>query len=513
MGLQIHANIDSSTLASGRVVSESDLRPKSFKSFVAGDSVVLDLFLTGQDGLLNIQAFPTVRLGFGTLNARPTGGNFTYGAQTIAYNASASALDTAITAENAPCTVTLITPFVYKVAFNANGAQTIKTVDATGLTPTSTVLITKLVTGTGSTKEQWLVRIFANPIALVDTFTNIDGQGIRGSLNLGTAEIYQLLGASTSVDTTIELELTDTSGNIQTIFQMPAKITGEVIGQGVSGAVNFSSFATASSVIAGSTRSGYVIVSAANGSDTTAVRDREDLAFATPSVAMSVATAGDTFIIRDGDFSNSAELVIADDVTVAVNPTAIAPICSTTASRTCTLIGNFAGVNHASIGTVTLAATDMNFLDVTATSGTLDVSNSRFSARSSETKQAVQITNGCAVRIDNSRITSDDAGQPAIQVSTFTGSVVLSDCEVKSSTATGSLPAHAMRVVSTLTGSIQLKDCTLISTTTGSNIGKTIEADVACTGQLQGSLNGNNIVSTTVTLDGGILNVDSNYDI
>ena len=509
MGLQIHANIDASELSAGRVISSDDLRPKDFKSFVAGDSVVVDLFLTGQDGLQNIQDFPTVRVGLGTLNARPNAGNFTYGSQTVAYNADASALATAITAENAACTVTVLTPFVYKVAFNANGAQTIRTVDASGLTPTSTVLITKLVVGDGSTKEQWLVRIFKNPIALVNTFTNIDDNGIRGSLNLGTAEIYQLLGANTSVDSTIELELTDTSGNIQTLFQMPVKITGEVIGQGATGAVSFSSFATSASLVSAATRGGYIIVSAANGSDTSGLRDREDLPFATPSVAMATATANDTIIIRDGNFSNDSELTIADDVTVAVNPSAIAPVCATTASRTCTLIGNFSGLNHASIGTVTLAATDMDFLNVTSASGSLDVSNSRFTASSTSARVPIEITNGCAVRVDNSKITSTDPAQPAIKVATFTGSVVLSDCEVKSATVSGSTQANAMEIVSTLTGSVQLKDCTMICSTTG----KTIDADVACTVQLQGCLNGNHIVSATVTLDGGIFNQDANYDI
>ena len=72
-------------------------------------------------------------------------------------------------------------------------------------------------------------------------------------------------------------------------------------------------------------------------------------------------------------------------------------------------------------------------------------------------------------------------GETAIKVSTFTGSVLLSDCEVKSSAATATNPADALEVVSTLTGSIQIKGCTFIGTSTGTYLAEAIKADTACT--------------------------------
>ena len=514
MGLSIYANIDAVSLMTARVQSSTDLRPKNFKQLAAGDRTVVDVYLTGQDGLMNIQDYPTRRLGYGQLNARPTGGTFDLGSQTgLAFDITAAALETAIEAEVAACTITELASFVFKVKFDANGAQTLPSVDASNLTPASTVNIQRLVEGDASTQEQWLIRIFQNPIALIDsTWTDIAGNGVRGALNLGTEGIYDLLGNQTIVESTIELELTDADGDVQTIFQVPITITGEVIGQGVTGVAEFDSYATRSLLVDATTRSNYIIVSAADGSDTSGLREREDLPFATPSAALAVATANDVIVVRDGNFSND-EVTLPDSVTVAVNPSAIGPICSTTATRQSILIGAFSGLVHESTGTTTLGAVDMNFIDIKGTSGNVSITNSKIAARDIETRNAVQITGGCSVKIDNCRITSEDAGEAAIKVSTFTGSVLLSDCEVKSSAATGTFAADALEIVSTLTGSIQIKDCTFIGTSTGTYLAEAIKGDTACTVQIQGSLNSNVDVSSTVTLSGGIFNTDSNFNI
>jgi len=217
-------------------------------------------------------------------------------------------------------------------------------------------------------------------------------------------------------------------------------------------------------------------------------------------------------VVRDGNFSND-ELTLPDGVTVAINPSALGPICSTTATRQSILVGAFYGLVHEGTGTITLGAVDMNFVDIKGASGNVSIMNSKISARDVETRNAVQITGGCSVKIDNCRITSEAIGEAAIEVSTFTGSVLISDCEVKSSAATGVFAADALEIVSTLTGSIQIKDCTFIGTSTGTYLAEAIRADTACTVQIQGSLNSNIDVSSTVTLSGGMLQTDSNFDI
>lgn len=516
MGLQIFANIDATQLNTARVVSANDLRPKKFKPLAAGDGTVVDLFLTGDGGLQNIQDYPTVRLGIGTISARPESGSFLYGSTTVTFSTNqttlATNIDTAITAENAACTVTSLGGYAFEVSFTANGAQTIQAIDADLLTPDSTVTIVELVAGTASSPAKWLVRLFANPIALVDTFSDISGNGIRGSLNLGTVGVYDLLDDNTSASTTIELELTDSDGNIQTIFQMPLTISGEVVGQGVTGVATFGSYATSSQLVDATTRSNYIFVSAADGSDSNGLQNREDRPFATALTAVATADANDIVVIRDGDFS-ATSATASVDMTIMVNPSAIGPEI-TSSGVNVTLIGPFNGYRQLGSGTATLSSVEMNYVDASGTSGSVYMTDSRLSASTTETYNAVQVTGGKTIRINDSRITSVDAGQAAIGVSTFTGSLFLNDCEVKSAASTGTFAADAMEITSTLTGSVQIKDSTFIGTDgTGTFVAKAIDADTACTVQIQGSLNSNKAVSTTVTLDGGVFNENSNYDI
>lgn len=514
MSLQIFANSDRSTMSRGLVVSATNLTERAALNMIAGDQIVIDLYLTGQSGLQNIQDYPTVRLGIGSLNARPEGGTWDLGSETgIAYDESAAGIETAIESEVNDCSVTQLAPFVFKVKFDTDGAQTIPAVDATGLTPASTVSIQRIVVGDASTREEWLIRLFQNPIALIDSeWSNITGNGIRGALNLGTEGIYDLLGSDTSAQATAELELTDANGDVQTIFQVPVTISGKVIGNGVTGVAAFDSYATNAAFVDSATRSNYVIVSAANGSDTSGLREREDRPFATPSAAIAVATVNDVIIIRDGNFSNDT-ITIPDSVTIAANPSSIGPNCVSTATNQFILIGQFASLSHAGTGTATLGAVDMNYLNVSGASGSLSIRNSLFAARDIETQSAVEITGGCNVRFDQCRITSDKPGSPAIIVSTFTGAAFLADSEIKAAVATGTSAADAFEIVSTLTGSVQIKDCTLIGTSTGTYLAEAIRADTACTVQVQGSLSSNVEVSATVTFDGGMLHTDSNYDI
>ena len=284
MGLQIYGNIDAGSLLSGKVQSVNNLGTSGIKNLVAGDGLEVEIFLTSQSGLVNIQDY-SVRLGIGDLNARPTGGTWDLGSTTsIAYNISATGLGTVISTEVASNTTTQLSPFLYsRQSFSANGAQTIPTIDSTGLTPNSTVSIVKLVTGDGSTKEQWLTRIFRNPIAFQDTWTNFTktgvGKGVQGALGLGTAEIYSEFSETvTSFESTMELEITDTDGNVITVFQIPVTIGGEAIGAGITaGAISPSNFVTATdvntSIDSATTIDNSIYISQSRGNDSTGTRN------------------------------------------------------------------------------------------------------------------------------------------------------------------------------------------------------------------------------------------------
>lgn len=321
MGLQIYGNIDAGSLLGGKVESSTNLSSSSIKNLVAGDGLEVELFLTSQTGLVNIQDY-SVRLGIGDLNARPTGGTFDLGSTTgLAYNLSANDLQTAIASESAANTTTQLSPFVFKTVFTANGSQTIPTIDATSLTPSSTVSIVKLVTGDGSTKEQWLTRIFANPLSFQDTWTNFTkagvGEGISGALGLGTADIYdQFSDTVTSFSTTMEMEVTDTDGNVTTIFQIPVTIGGEVLGAGITASsISPSNFVTATdvntTVDSVTTRANSIYISASRGNDGTGTRNSTTKPYATLAGGYADAQSGDTIIVLDGDFSSESTLNLA----------------------------------------------------------------------------------------------------------------------------------------------------------------------------------------------------------
>ena len=239
MGQSLYINFDAENLLSARVRGATDLRSQNFTQFVAGDSLSLDLFLVGSSGALNIQDYAEVRLGMGGLDSRPESGDYLISnIDRLSYDHTAAELQAVIDVlEPGGSTVTKLTDFVFKVQFVAQGAQTIPSLDFSSLQPRSTVSVTRLTTGDATTKETWLWRLFRNPVAFTNTFTNIAGDGIRGTLSLATAGIYDLLAQNEDVRTFFEVELTDTDGNVQTVLQAKVKLNGEVIGNNFSGSI------------------------------------------------------------------------------------------------------------------------------------------------------------------------------------------------------------------------------------------------------------------------------------
>ena len=244
--MDVFINNAALNLANARVRSQTDLSPVDFAKFVTADQLSLKLYVAdGAGGYVDLSAFPTIRVGIGNLDQAPTAGTCDFsetGSASVAYDASASDMQTAMD------TVTGTTTAVSKhgsnawvVKFTANGARTLPTVDASGLTPDCNANVSRLVTGDGSTKEEWLVRFFQSPFAYCDTWTDISN-GKQGQLNLGTENLFVALGSNSSVSAFFEVELTDTDGNVSTIAQVPVTVTEQVLGQGVSGSSDFSKF-------------------------------------------------------------------------------------------------------------------------------------------------------------------------------------------------------------------------------------------------------------------------------
>ncbi len=507
MGLQIFANIDATSLGGARVVSSTDLRSKSFKQFAAGDAVVVDIFLTGQNGALDIQAYPTRRLGIGSINAKPTGGTFDIGSQTgLAYNISASDLQTAITAEVAACTITQLAPFTFKCEFNANGDQTIPSIDATALTPSSTVSIQAIVEGTGSVKEQWLIRLFENPIAIVDSnWTNISGNGVRGTLNLGTVGVYDLLDSNTSVNTTIELEITDANGDIQTIFQAPLTLTGEVIGQGVTGVASFGSYATAAQLAAGFTRSTYVFVSDADGSDSEGQRGRADKPYKTTSAGFTASQAGDVVVIRDGDFSSSSNTPV-NNTYIRVEPKAIGPtLFGFGNSFSCE--GKFTKISDFASATLKGFNATFDYVSV-GSGGDCFFDNCDFIGDST-TNASLSISGGGTTHLRNCRVTATVAGLDCLRTQSNTDIILANDTEFISEDG-----GNGIQILGTALPSVQLKDCAIKTVVTGTYTAPKAIKQTSATSTIYvlGSLSSTHDTDGVV-LDGGIHTVNSNFDL
>ena len=244
----LYINANATSLSSARVQSVSSDQAVQFKSFVIADKKDLNLYVVdGSGAYVDISGYSAVRVGVGGLNKTPTGGTFsltgTLGTETIAADASADSMDLAITAAQAACSVTKPASGVWIITFDAVGAQSLPTTDASSLKPECSVSVKSLVTGDGSTKAQWIIRAFQTPWAYSESWSNITN-GVTGSLNFGSKNLYDAMQSASSLSGYFEVELTDVGGNVVTIIQAPVVITGEVIGDGVAGTATFASYIT-----------------------------------------------------------------------------------------------------------------------------------------------------------------------------------------------------------------------------------------------------------------------------
>ena len=244
----IYINANSTSLSNARVQSQSSDTAVAFKSFVLADKKDLNLYIVdGAGNYIDISGYSAVRVGVGGISKTPTGGTFSLtgssATETIAADASADTMKLAITSAQAACTVVKTTAGVWIVTFDANGAQTLPTTDASELEPESSISVKSLVTGDASTKAVWIIRAFQTPWAYSESWSNITN-GVTGSLNFGSENLYKALGSSSSISGNFEVELTDSAGNVVTVIQAPVVITGEVIGDGVAGTATFASYLT-----------------------------------------------------------------------------------------------------------------------------------------------------------------------------------------------------------------------------------------------------------------------------
>ncbi len=311
----IDTNAD--TLGAARVISLTNSTQEPIKKFVAGDLRDLNLYFVDGSGAYIDTSLYTVRAGVGGINKRPTGGTwtFTHGGNDsdIAFDAPASTVEAVFDAAPYSLGVSVTSPTtgIYIVKFDAVGAQTLPTSDSYALTPDSSVSVKRLVTGDGSTKEEWIIRLFETPWAYSESWSNITN-GKTGNLNFGTENLFKAFGSANSLAGFFEIELTDSGGNVSTVIQAPTTILGPVIGDGVAGVGSFATYIT---------ETFETIISSVTGEDENASTGTGKITFRMPyamtltDVRASVKTAptGSTIIC---DLNESGSTVLSTKVSI-----------------------------------------------------------------------------------------------------------------------------------------------------------------------------------------------------
>ena len=156
-------------------------------TFKQGDSVNMELHLVKRSlvGGLEVVEFPTnctVRVAIGKLDATPTAGTFTvtYNGDTttaLAYNASASAIQTALNAlasitAAGGVTVAIVSNSMFRVAFNSVGVRSGFTTDTAGLVPTSSTKVIEMRAGTTELTAIFLFKTKQSAVAFQNSWAD-----------------------------------------------------------------------------------------------------------------------------------------------------------------------------------------------------------------------------------------------------------------------------------------------------------------------------------------------------
>tara|TARA_R110000824_G_scaffold180061_5_gene360459 strand:+ start:1353 stop:2462 length:1110 start_codon:yes stop_codon:yes gene_type:complete len=312
----IFINANSTSLSAARVLSSTNDQSVAFKNFVIADKKDFNIYIVdGNGAYIDISGYSQVRVGVGGINKTPSGGTFDLtgsgGTETIAVDASASTMQLALASAQAACSVTKPSPGIWLVLFDAVGAQALPTTDASSLEPESSVSVKTLVTGDGTTKAEWIIRAFQTPWAYSESWSNITN-GVEGSLNFGSENLYKQMGEASSLSGYFEVELTDAGGNVVTCIQSPVIVVGEVIGDGVAGSADFASYITRNyeTIICSVTDE---TESAAVGTDKLSFRAPYGITLTSVRASAAVAPSGQELIV---DINESGSTILSTKLSI-----------------------------------------------------------------------------------------------------------------------------------------------------------------------------------------------------
>ena len=153
----------------------------------------------------------------------------------LAYNISATDLQTALNAMNnnagphgGTVTVTKSHDGYYNIRTNVNGVVTTMSGNGDNFDPDSAIVVSEIIAGTTSVRKKQSVKFVRQPAIFQDTWSSITN-GRTGKLNANTNRAYEALGGAASISHTLEIQVTDPSGNRSTFAKVPATLKGEVV--------------------------------------------------------------------------------------------------------------------------------------------------------------------------------------------------------------------------------------------------------------------------------------------
>lgn len=152
----------------------------------------------------------------------------------ISATAAASAIQSALNATAAigangvTVTASSSASLAFVIDWAAVGTRYLTVGYGGSMTPDAAAIITQLVAGTSVVKERQFLRLVANPAALQTTWTQITN-GWNARLSCATRGLVDLLNSAKSVDSYLELQIIDGSGNISTVGQVKCTIRNEVV--------------------------------------------------------------------------------------------------------------------------------------------------------------------------------------------------------------------------------------------------------------------------------------------
>ena len=242
--IKLYINTDRGDISRAFVKSTSEPTASALPpDLVAGNKRNIEVYLIDSAGNYDARSGASnyaLSIGAGPLAGTPSSGTFTLtdGTSTttaIAFNAGAQVVEDALNALNSGAgphsqlvDVTSTYDGNYRVKFRTTGAVANLSGDASELSPASAVVIDEAVAGDGSTKEQQYIRLLRQPAIFQDTFTQI-ANGWSGELSANNARVLELMAGRDTIAIPLDVELTETGNEPETIARGNMLLSNEVI--------------------------------------------------------------------------------------------------------------------------------------------------------------------------------------------------------------------------------------------------------------------------------------------